>query len=51
MGHSWLGSKATAGLCQALVALMPPHSTYIETHLGGGGDHEAQAGGAAQHRH
>ena len=36
MGHSWLGSKATAGLCQALIALMPPHSTYIETHLGGG---------------
>ena len=36
MGNSWLGSKATAGLCQALIALMPPHSTYIETHLGGG---------------
>jgi len=36
MGNSWLGSKAAAGLCQALIALMPPHSTYIETHLGGG---------------
>jgi len=36
MGNAWFGSKATAGLCQALIALMPPHSTYIETHLGGG---------------
>ena len=36
MGNSYFGSKATAGLCQALIALMPPHSTYIETHLGGG---------------
>jgi site-specific DNA-adenine methylase len=23
-------------LCQAIIALMPPHDTYIETHLGGG---------------
>jgi hypothetical protein len=22
-------------LCQAIIALMPPHDTYIETHLGG----------------
>ena len=36
MGNPWFGSKATSGLCQALVALMPPHSVYIETHLGGG---------------
>ena len=36
MGHPWFGSKATSGLCQALVALMPPHAVYIETHLGGG---------------
>ena len=33
---SYFGSKATAGLCQAIIALMPPHDTYIETHLGGG---------------
>ncbi len=33
---SWFGSKATAGLCQPIIALMPPHDTYIETHLGGG---------------
>jgi site-specific DNA-adenine methylase len=32
----YFGSKATAGLCQAIIALMPPHDTYIETHLGGG---------------
>jgi hypothetical protein len=23
-------------LCQPIIALMPPHDTYIETHLGGG---------------
>lgn len=32
----YFGSKATTGLCQALIALMPPHSVYIESHLGGG---------------
>ena len=36
MGNGYLGSKATAGLCQAIIALMPPHSVYIESHLGGG---------------
>ena len=36
MGNRYFGSKATSGLCQALIALMPPHSVYIETHLGGG---------------
>jgi len=33
---SYFGSKATSGLCQSVIALMPPHDTYIETHLGGG---------------
>lgn len=33
---SYFGSKATSGLCQAIISLMPPHATYIETHLGGG---------------
>ena len=33
---SYFGSKATCGLCQRIIALMPPHDTYIETHLGGG---------------
>ena len=32
----YFGSKATSGLCQALIALMPPHSVYIESHLGSG---------------
>ncbi len=32
----YFGSKATSGLCQAIIAMMPPHETYIETHLGGG---------------
>jgi DNA adenine methylase len=35
MGN-YFGSKATSGLCQAIISLMPPHDTYIETHLGGG---------------
>jgi DNA adenine methylase len=33
---SYFGSKATSGLSQAIISLMPPHDTYIETHLGGG---------------
>ena len=32
----YFGSKATSGLCQPLIAMMPAHDTYIETHLGGG---------------
>ncbi len=32
----YFGSKAATGLSQALIALMPPHSAFIETHLGGG---------------
>ncbi len=36
MGNAYRGSKATTGLCQPLIALMPPHSVYMETHLGGG---------------
>jgi site-specific DNA-adenine methylase len=32
----YFGSKATSGLCQPIIAIMPPHTTYIETHLGGG---------------
>jgi DNA adenine methylase len=36
MMSSYFGSKATSGLCQPIIALMPPHDTYIETHLGGG---------------
>jgi DNA adenine methylase len=33
---AYFGSKAASGLCQAIIALVPPHDTYIETHLGGG---------------
>ena len=32
----YFGSKATSGLCQAIISMMPPHNTYIESHLGGG---------------
>ena len=35
MGN-YFGSKATSGLCQPIIGMMPPHNTYIETHLGGG---------------
>ena len=28
-------AKATSGLCQPLIAMIPPHDTY-KTHLGGG---------------
>jgi hypothetical protein len=34
--NGYFGSKATTGLCQPLISMMPPHDTYIETHLGGG---------------
>ncbi|TLU69579.1 DNA adenine methylase [Enterobacter sp. MF024] len=33
---SYLGSKAASGVYQNIIAEMPPHDTYIETHLGGG---------------
>ncbi len=33
---AWFGSKATAGLWQAIMSLMPPHDVFLETHLGGG---------------
>lgn len=32
----YLGSKAASGLFQNIIAIMPPHKTYIETHLGSG---------------
>lgn len=32
----YLGSKAASGAYQAIIGLMPPHDTYIETHLGSG---------------
>ena len=36
MASGYFGSKATSGLCQPIIAIMPPHDTYIESHLGGG---------------
>jgi len=32
----YFGSKAASGLFQNIIAMMPPHDTYVETHLGGG---------------
>ena len=32
----YFGSKASSGLGQPSIALMPPHDAYIESHLGGG---------------
>ena len=33
--NGYFGSKATSGLCQPIISMMP-HDTYIETQLGGG---------------
>lgn len=33
---NYLGAKTASGAYQAIVAAMPPHDTYIETHLGTG---------------
>lgn len=33
---TYLGSKAASGVFQKIIAEMPPHDTYIETHTGGG---------------
>jgi hypothetical protein len=32
----YFGSKDAPGLFQNIISIMPPHDTYIETHLGGG---------------
>lgn len=32
----YLGAKSGSGVFQAIIAAMPPHDTYIETHLGTG---------------
>ncbi|CAI0722757.1 DNA adenine methylase [Serratia marcescens] len=32
----YLGSKAASGAYQVIISQMPPHDTYIETHLGSG---------------
>ena len=36
MDNANFDSKTTAGLCQAIIARMPPQRVYIESHLGGG---------------
>ncbi len=36
MGHVQFGSKGASGLYQAIIALMPAHDVYLETHLGRG---------------
>ena len=33
---SYPGGKGGAGVYQTIINLIPPHKTYIETHLGGG---------------
>ncbi len=30
MGHPAFGSRATAGLGQAIIAMMPPHNVHVE---------------------
>ena len=36
------GGKGGAGVYQTIINNIPPHDTYIETHLGGGNILEAQ---------
>ena len=36
MKRTYPGGKAGNGVYQTIINLMPPHKTYIETHLGGG---------------
>ena len=36
MDDANFGCKATVGLCQVIIARMPPQCDYIESHLGGG---------------
>lgn len=36
MRDRWFGSKTNSGLWQAILALMPPHDTYIELFAGSG---------------
>jgi len=33
---NYMGAKSATGAAQAIIAQMPPHDTYIETHLGTG---------------
>ncbi len=36
LSSSYPGGKGGAGVYQTIINLIPPHNTYIETHLGGG---------------
>lgn len=36
MGKACLGSKTSAGLCQAIIGMMPRHDLFLESHLGSG---------------
>ena len=40
----YFGSEATSGLREPLIVMMPPHETYIETHIGGRSDDERRCG-------
>src|SRR4051812_33472540 len=35
-GMTYMGAKSGSGAYQAIISQMPPHDTYIETHLGSG---------------
>ncbi len=36
LAPSWATHPLVRRRCQVLIAMMPPHSVYVETHLGGG---------------
>ncbi|GAB7269522.1 hypothetical protein DZS_09150 [Dickeya ananatis] len=46
----YLGSKGASGAYQKIIAAMPPHDTYIESHLGGWSCDVEEAAGIAEHR-
>jgi hypothetical protein len=43
---SYLGSKAASGVYQKIIAEMPPHDVYIETHWAVARDHAQKTGKA-----
>ena len=51
MGKAYLGCKATAGLCQPLIGIMPPYDMSVDTHLGRWRHLQAQGPGDPEHRH
>ena len=48
--HGLLWINGNSGLCQSVIAVMPPHDTYNEIHLGGGAMQGGQLQRSLDHR-